>query len=82
MDIISIRQYVVGLTATETARKQLILDKLKGKEGFTDLPGPAFPHQQGKPPNTVLGVCAVAVAHALFEIEVVAAISGSPEKEG
>ena len=74
-DIISIRQYVVNLSSTETERKHLVLDWLEGRGDFSDLTGSAFRSDEAKPPNTVLGVMALVVEHALYEVEVVAAIA-------
>jgi enamine deaminase RidA (YjgF/YER057c/UK114 family) len=74
-DVISIRQYVVALSHSETRRKQLVLDWLEGRGNFFDSTGSSFQHNEAKPPNTVLGVTALAVEGALFEIEVVAAIN-------
>lgn len=77
-DVISIRQYVVGLSPAEKKRKQLVLDWLECKGSFADsVSSPGFGEKDGEPPNTVLGVTALAVEGVLYEVEVVAAISST-----
>lgn len=74
-DIISIRQYVVGLDPGEIQRKQLVIDWLEGGGDFVGVGGPAFRVGEAKPPNTVLGVSCLVVENALYEVEVVAAVA-------
>lgn len=80
-DIISIRQYVVGLDPRETQRKQLVIDWLEGNADFAEVSGPAFRIGEGKPPNTVLGVSSLVVDKALYEVEVVAAVAVGTDAE-
>merc|ERR1711939_204054 len=78
-DIISIRQYVVGLDPQEKERKRLMRAWLEGREEFADADneqgGRAFGGSEAKPPNTVLGVQSLAVEGALYEVEVMAAVA-------
>lgn len=65
---------MVNLSSAETQRKDLIVNWLEGKGDFTDLAGTVFDRGNAKPPNTVLGLTALVVEQALYELEVVAAV--------